>query len=100
MSKHLTALLGLPILAFALSAPAHAQRMGEASQPQSYSEWKQEKADRDAAKEQRRAASAPRPAAYGDHSGGVGNGAGSSENLGSDHPGGGVNSSGSGTGRP
>ncbi len=37
---------------------------------------------------------------YGDRSGGVGTGAGSSENLGSSNTGGGVNSSGSGSGKP
>lgn len=37
---------------------------------------------------------------YNDRSGGVGTGAGSSENLGSSNPGGGVNSTGSGNGKP
>ena len=117
MSKLTTTLLGLPILAFALSAPLHAQGLGAPSEattgapastvtPADRAQMKADKAqaraDRAAARKQARAdkmAMAPKHD-MSEHSGGVGTGAGSTTELGGSVPGGGINGSGSGSGKP
>lgn len=107
-------LLGLPILAFALAAPAvyAAESGGNAPKTGSTDSGTVTKGrmEQHGKSTEGMTGAGAQPTAnnavqsgkktYGDRSGGVGTGAGSSENLGSSNTGGGVNSSGTGSGKP
>jgi len=108
-------LLGLPVLAFALAAPA-VYAAGEAggNTPRTGSTDSGDSKPGRTVQQPKAKDTYPgqgsQPVAnnavqsgkktYDDRSGSVGTGAGSSENLGSGNPGGGVNSSGTGNGKP
>ncbi|HEX4326633.1 MAG TPA: hypothetical protein VH105_07420 [Burkholderiales bacterium] len=107
-------LLGLPVLAFALAAPA-VYAAGEAGGNTPRTGTTDDGTSKPGRTIQRATPKNTYPGqnsamannatqsgkkTYDDRSGGVGTGAGSSENLGSSNPGGGVNSSGSGSGKP
>lgn len=107
-------LLGLPVLAFALAAPAvHAAESG-GNTPRTGSTdsgtVKKGRMEQQGKSTEGMTGQGAQPMAnnavqsgkktYNDRSGGVGTGAGSSENLGSSNAGGGVNSTGSASGKP
>jgi len=107
-------LLGLPVLAFTLAAPvAYAAGDAGGNTPRTGStdsgdskpgRTVQKPTPKDTYPGQNSAmansATQSGKKTYDDRSGGVGTGAGSSENLGSGNTGGGVNSTGSGNGKP